>query len=75
MASNEILMKALREYWRKRDFKSFQNMYQLSKWMLSKEDVENIENALQKLRGVRNEKDSELLTSALDIIPGSRFVE
>ena len=73
--NNAILIR-LRELWKNKESAEFHKLYNLSKWMLDKEDVEKIEIALgNKPKTIHKGEQSDLLKYALEIMPGSKIVE
>ena len=76
---SNALVNQLREMWRKGEWKDFHRVYNLSKWMLPKEEVEKIDAALiaKGFKKASQKPPGEQLTveDILKAFPGSKIVD
>lgn len=74
---NEAILNRLRDLWRNKEIAEFNKLYNLSKWMLDKEDIEKIEVALghKKQVPIAQGEQQSLIDYALEIMPGSKIVD
>lgn len=73
------ITETLRQYWKEGNWKEFNRLYSLGKWMIPEEEKKKIDAALIK-KGFLKEKyvpgtQSSLLDEAMKIMPGSKIVQ
>lgn len=76
---NNSIVNELRELWRKGEWKEFNRIYSLGKWMIPKEEQEKIDAALIQKGWLKNVskltgEQQSLIDYAMEIMPGSKIV-